>query len=84
MAINLQRSRERGVPSYLTYRNSDVCKLKANINCFEDLKKIGFTKEDIQNLKKVYEDVNDIDLFTGGMLYQYRLHRIAFFTQLAL
>ena len=68
------------MPSYVTYRNSGVCNLKANINSFEDLKKIGFSKGDIKNLKKEYEDVKDIDLFTGGMLYQYLLYRIAFFS----
>ena len=81
VSINIQRSRERGVPSYLTYRNSGVCNLKANINSFGDLKKIGFSKGDIKNLKKVYESVKDIDLFTGGMLYQYCLYRMAFSTQ---
>lgn len=67
VSINIQRSRERGVPSYVTYRNSGVCNLKAYINSFEDLGKVGFRKEDIENLKKLYEDVKDIDLFTGGM-----------------
>lgn len=67
VSINIQRSRERGVPSYLTYRNSGVCNLKADINSFQNLAKIGFRKEDIANLKQVYEDVMDIDLFTGGM-----------------
>lgn len=67
-SINIQRSRERGVPSYVTFRNSGVCNLKAYINSFEDLKKVGFRKKDIENLKQVYEDVKDIDLFTGGML----------------
>ena len=66
------------MPSYVTYRNSGVCNLKANINSFDDLKKIGFSKGDIKNLKKVYKDVKDIDLFTGGMLYQCCLYRIAF------
>ena len=73
ISINIQRSRERGVPSYVTFRNSGVCNLKANINNFRDLKKIGFSEEDIANLNKVYEDVLDIDLFTGGMLYLYGL-----------
>ena len=72
------------MPSYLTYRNSGACNLKANINSFEDLKKIGFSKPDIKNLKKVYENVKDIDLFTGGMLYQYCLYRITFSTQFIL
>ena len=66
ISINIQRSRERGIPSYVTYRNSDVCNLKSNINSFDDLGKIGFRKVDIKILKQVYEDVNDIDLFTGG------------------
>ena len=67
------------MPSYVTFRNSGVCNLKANINNFEDLKKIGISMEDITNLKRVYEDVKDIDLFTGGMLYRYGLYRITFF-----
>ena len=66
VAINIQRSRERGVPSDITYRNSGVCKLNAKIKSFDDLAKIGFLKEDIDKLKYVYEDVRDIDLFTGG------------------
>ena len=75
VAINIQRSRERGVPSYLTYRNSGVCNLKADIKSFEDLGKIGFLKEDIKKLKYVYEDVNDIDLFTGGKLLEWSFLR---------
>ena len=68
VSINIQRSRERGVPSYVTFRNSGVCNLKADINSFEDLEKLEFDKEDIKNLKQVYENVQDVDLFTGGIL----------------
>jgi len=42
--------------------------MKVDINSFEDLKKVGFSKKDIKNLKQLYEDVKDIDLFTGGIL----------------
>jgi len=73
ISINIQRSRERGVPSYVTFRNTVVCNLKEDINGFEDLKKVGFSKEDIKNLKQLYEDVKDIDLFTGGILQLKRI-----------
>ena len=34
---------------------------------FKDLgKKAGFKAEDVANLKKVYKNVRDIDLFVGG------------------
>lgn len=72
VAINIQRSRERGVPSYITYRNSGVCNLNAEVKSFDDLAKIGFLKQDIEKLKYVYEDVRDVDLFTGGRFAKYR------------
>ena len=75
ISINIQRSRERGVPSYVKFRNSKVCNLKVKISKFGDLKKVGFSQKDIKNIKKVYENVLDIDLFTGGMLYLYGLFR---------
>lgn len=67
ISLNIQRGRERGVPSYTTYRNK-FCKITPIVNSFEDLKKAGITQKDIDNLKSQYQSVNDVDLFVGGML----------------
>ena len=66
ISLNIQRGRERGVPSYTTYRNT-FCKITPIVNSFEDLKKAGITQKDIDNLKSQYQAVNDVDLFVGGM-----------------
>ena len=66
VSINIQRGRERGVPGYTKYRNLKLCGL-SKVKSFNDLrKKAGFKAEDVANLKKVYRDVRDIDLFVGG------------------
>ena len=66
IAINLERGRERGQPGYTTYRNLQLCGLK-RVASFDDLENVaGFDATDVANLKKVYENVRDIDLFTGG------------------
>ncbi|XP_022798435.1 peroxidasin homolog [Stylophora pistillata] len=67
IAINIQRGRERGVPSYTTYRNT-FCKITPKVNNFEDLKNAGIGEKDINNLKSQYQSVQDIDLFVGGMM----------------
>ncbi|PFX20658.1 peroxidase mlt-7-like [Stylophora pistillata] len=67
ISINIQRGRERGVPSYTTYRNT-FCKITPAVNSFEDLKKGGIGQKDINSLKCQYQSVQDIDLFVGGML----------------
>ncbi|KAJ7374155.1 hypothetical protein OS493_009495 [Desmophyllum pertusum] len=65
IAINIERSRERGVGGYTRYRNG-FCKMgRKKVKEFDDLKKDGFTTEAIKNLKMVYKHVDDIDLFTG-------------------
>lgn len=67
IAINIQRGRERGVPSYTTYRN-EFCKITPKVGSFEDLENAGIGKKDINNLKSQYQSVQDIDLFVGGMM----------------
>ena len=66
VSLNIQRGRERGLPSYTTYRNK-FCKITPIVNSFEDLKEAGITQKDIDNLKSQYQSVNDVDLFVGGM-----------------
>ena len=66
VSLNIQRGRERGLPSYTTYRNT-FCKITPIVNSFEDLQKAGITQKDIDNLKSQYQSVHDVDLFVGGM-----------------
>jgi len=66
VSINIQRGRERGLPGYTKYRNLQLCGL-SNVKSFDDLKNVaGFQQEDVENLRKVYDNVHDIDLFVGG------------------
>ena len=66
VSINIQRGRERGVPGYTKYRNLKLCGL-SKVKSFKDLRrKAGFKAEDVANLRKVYRNVRDIDLFVGG------------------
>ena len=69
VSINIQRGRERGLPGYTKYRNLKLCGL-SNVKSFDDLKNVaGFAEEDVENLRKVYDNVHDIDLFVGGKQY---------------
>ena len=67
IAINIQRGRERGVAPFLIYRNLvRVCNL-TRVTSFEELETVaGFLAADVDNLRRVYRSVWDIDLFTGG------------------
>ena len=66
ISINIQRGRERGVPGYTKYRNLQSCGL-SNVKSFDDLKNVAdFDQDDVENLRKVYDNVHDIDLFVGG------------------
>ncbi|KAK2705306.1 peroxidase-like [Artemia franciscana] len=62
-ALNIQRGRDHGIPGYNTYRN--VCGMK-KAKTFEDLSDV-FTIQMIRALKRLYRDVDDIDLFVGGI-----------------
>ncbi|KAJ8926678.1 hypothetical protein NQ314_020927 [Rhamnusium bicolor] len=63
VALNIQRARDHGVPSYNNYRA--LCNLKRATN-FEDLAR-EIPTEIIGRLKRLYATVDDIDLFPGGM-----------------
>ncbi|XP_061195730.1 chorion peroxidase-like [Saccostrea echinata] len=62
ISTNINRGRDHGVPGYMEYRR--MCKLPTS-DSFCGL--IDHTKDVIGRLKKVYEHVEDIDLFTGGV-----------------
>lgn len=63
IALNVQRARDHGIPSYNNYRA--LCNLK-RATTFEDLSR-EMAPEVIARLKKIYASVDDIDLFPGGM-----------------
>ncbi|XP_049868961.1 heme peroxidase 2 isoform X2 [Pectinophora gossypiella] len=63
IALNIQRGRDHGVPSYNNYRA--LCNLKRAAT-FEDLSR-EIPDEVIARLKRIYPTVDDIDLFPGGM-----------------
>jgi len=69
-ALNIQRGREHGVPGYNRYR--DVCKYGA-ASSWADLRRRSrrdgyLTQDAIDRLERVYDNVEDIDLFVGGTL----------------
>ncbi|XP_017785026.1 PREDICTED: uncharacterized protein LOC108568445 [Nicrophorus vespilloides] len=63
VALNIQRARDHGIPSYNNYRA--LCNLKRAAS-FEDLAR-EIPTEVIARLKRIYPTVDDIDLFPGGM-----------------
>ncbi|XP_014357630.2 heme peroxidase 2 [Papilio machaon] len=63
IALNIQRARDHGIPSYNNYRA--LCNLKRAAT-FEDLSR-EIPDEVIARLKRIYPTVDDIDLFPGGM-----------------
>merc|ERR1712107_135391 len=64
VAVNIQRGRDHGLPGYNKYR--EICTGK-KARDFDDLRK-STNPEHIAQLKSVYRDVDDIDLYVGGFL----------------
>lgn len=63
IAVNVQRGRDHGLQPYNSYR--ELVGLR-KAKSFEDLLDI-MSQDSVQILQKVYEHVDDIDLFTGMM-----------------
>ncbi|KHJ87147.1 animal hem peroxidase, partial [Oesophagostomum dentatum] len=64
VAVNIMRGRDVGLATYNEYRTIAGLKKAAT---FDDLKS-EMDSGKVEALKRVYEDVNDIDLYTGIML----------------
>ena len=64
VAMNIQRGRDHGVPGYIKYLN--IC-TQNNPTNWSDLNTV-MDLQHIQKLKKVYKNIEDIDLFVGGFL----------------
>merc|ERR1711962_851626 len=70
MSFNIQRGRDRGVQGYNRYRKVCECGSFKQVASFDELSGQGgfHSPENVRKLKSLYEDVNDIDLFVGGIL----------------
>jgi len=63
VALNLQRGRDHGIPGYNAFR--ELCGLK-KVKSFDRLAD-SIPKRIIERLKILYKDVDDVDLFIGGI-----------------
>lgn len=62
-AINVQRGRDHGLPSYVSWR--EPCGL-SSINSWEDLEIVAGVNS-ANRMRRAYTNVDDIDLFVGGI-----------------
>lgn len=63
LALDIQRSRDHGIPSYVNYIKK--C-LNIRITNWEDLRHI-IKEDDLHRLRSIYESVMDVDLIVGGL-----------------
>lgn len=64
LSLDIQRGRDHGLPSYTTYRR--LCGM-STVETFEDFHTV-MNHEQINALKQVYSNPNDVDLLVGGLL----------------
>lgn len=62
-SINIQRGRDHGIPSYVSYRVP--CGLKP-INDWSDMEKVT-SAEAVRKFRELYDKVDDVDLFPAGL-----------------
>ncbi|CAH1153426.1 unnamed protein product [Phaedon cochleariae] len=63
VSLNVQRGRDHGLPGYTSWRTH--CKL-SKPKSFDDLKN-DMDSYSLYNIKAIYKDVDDIDLYTGAL-----------------
>lgn len=63
VSLNIQRGRDHGLPSYPRWR--EFC-TKDKIRSFRDLKNILYD-ESTKEIGRIYDNVDDIDLYTGAL-----------------
>jgi len=64
VAVNIQRGRDHGIPGYNKYR--EIC-LGQKARSWEDLRN-SMKDSDISKLRRIYNSVDDVDLYVGGFL----------------
>jgi len=70
-ALNIQRGRDHGIPGYNEYREQCASSRSrfGKAGDFRDLSAGDWiSQSDIRNLREVYNDIEDIDLFVGGII----------------
>ena len=63
VALNIQRGRDHGIPGYNSFR--ELCGL-GRVEEFDYLKDL-IPEKIVQRLKLIYDSVDDVDLFIGGV-----------------
>ncbi|KAI3381324.1 hypothetical protein SNEBB_005514 [Seison nebaliae] len=65
ISFDIQRGRDIGLKSYVHFRQ--LCHPHEQpIRSFDDLRNI-FKSDELRKIQQIYSDVNDIDLFVGGL-----------------
>jgi len=64
VAVNIQRGRDHGLPGYNKYK--EICTGK-KAKTWSDLRK-SIEPSHIEQLRRVYKNVDDVDLYVGGFL----------------
>eukprot|EP00096_Caligus_rogercresseyi_P003240 TRINITY_DN1596_c0_g1_i2.p1 TRINITY_DN1596_c0_g1~~TRINITY_DN1596_c0_g1_i2.p1 ORF type:complete len:496 (-),score=83.22 TRINITY_DN1596_c0_g1_i2:208-1695(-) len=65
VALNIQRGRDHGIQTYVRYRR--LCGL-SEIRTWRDFSRVVSSPELVPRLQQIYEDVDDVDVFLGGVL----------------
>merc|ERR1719427_2156193 len=64
IALNIQRGRDHGIPGYVKYLENCT---NTRIQDWDDL--VNFMESDnIDKLQKIYQNIEDIDIFVGGFM----------------
>ena len=64
-ARNIQRGRDHGIPGYTEFRK--YCNLSVPTSFDDNPRDFNISQQNWDNMKSVYEKVEDIDAFTGGV-----------------
>lgn len=64
-ALNVQRGRDHGIPSYVKWRQ--FCGLDKETSTTFDTLSSDIPPDTLDRLKSIYQSVDDIDLFIGGL-----------------
>ena len=68
VALNLQRGRDHGIPSYNNYRSFCGEEPIRDYQQLRDMRPRPIGRRKIDRLESVYPDVNDVDLFAGALM----------------